>query len=368
MKGKRIKKKVFVGLSGGVDSAVAAALLMRRGYAVVGVFLREYDMSLSENLRDSLACTQEADRASAVAVAAHLDIPFEEWDFRKEYGRDVVQYLVRGYRGGRTPNPDIMCNKHIKFGLFLERAVKQGADYIATGHYVRKIDSGFRIQDSRTYRLRIAKDKNKDQSYFLYTLTQKQLAHCLFPLGSKTKPEVREYAKKIGLPNWSRKDSQGICFIGNIAMKEFLKTAIPPRQGILQMDDGEVIGSHDGASYFTIGQRHGIGYAGGGEPCYVIATDVKKNTVTVAKGADHPALSRKELICSRVHWISGKKPLTPFRCKARIRYRQPLQACRLEVRGKRFEVVFDNPQRAITPGQAIVFYRGTEMLGGGIIE
>ncbi len=359
-----LKRKVFVGLSGGVDSAVAAALLKKRGLDVTGVFLREYDLSMSKSMRDQIACTQEDDRANAIAVAAHLDIPFEEWDFRHAYKKHVVDYLFDEYAAGGTPNPDVMCNKHIKFGLFLERALKRGADFIATGHYAKV--RGKRLE-VRGLELRIAKDTNKDQTYFLYTLTQAQLARCLFPLGDMTKPEVRTCAKSIGLPNWNRKDSQGVCFIGNIAMKDFLQTKLKGKKGLLMTSDGDVVGTHDGARYYTTGQRHGIGAGGGSEPYYVTGKDMKKNIVFVARGEKNPELFKKELVATQINWISGTAPALPFRCKARIRYRQPLENCRLEVSGARLEVGFEKPQRAVTPGQAIVFYTGATCLGGGII-
>ncbi len=374
-----IKKsqKIFVGLSGGVDSAVAALLLKEKGFDVTGVFLKEYDLSLEESMKDTIACSQENDRANAVAVAAALGIPFEEWDFRQSYGKHVVDYLVKEYRQGRTPNPDVMCNKHIKFGLFLKEARKRGADFIATGHYVKKNqDSRFKIQDSRSisnptpYTLKIAKDKNKDQSYFLYTLNQSQLKHCFFPLGNLTKSEVRSIAKKKRLPNWDRKDSQGVCFIGKIPMEGFLKSHISSTPGPLALPDGTIVGQHQGAAYVTIGQRHGLGYAGGAEALAVVATDVKKNIVYAAPLEDSSHF-RKVLQCDRVHWIAGFNPEFPVRCKARIRYRQPLQWCTIsqqKAASATLEVVFDKPQRAVTPGQAIVWYRGQTMFGGGIIR
>lgn len=363
------KKRVFVGLSGGVDSAVAAALLQKRGFDVHGVFLREYDLSLSDSMRDRIACSQEDDRASAVAVAAHINTPFEEWDFRRAYKKEVVDYLFDEYRKGNTPNPDVMCNTYVKFGLFLKEAIKRDADFIATGHYARKLESRIANRESRRFKLATARDSNKDQTYFLYTLTQQQLAHCLFPLGNMTKPEVRAYAKKIGLPNWDKKDSQGVCFVGKIAMRDFLQTKLKVKKGPLMTSDGTIVGTHDGAQYYTIGQRHGIGYGGGGTPYYVVGKDVKKNTVTVAQGERNLELFAKELTCSDVHWISGRTPTFPFRCMARIRYRQPLQQCTLVfVTGSSFLVTFQKPQRAVTSGQAIVFYKGHQCLGGGIIQ
>ncbi|MBI4253300.1 tRNA 2-thiouridine(34) synthase MnmA [Candidatus Uhrbacteria bacterium] len=379
------KKVVAVAISGGVDSAVAAALLKAKGHDVRGVFLREYDLGkmvsglifvtrksdltpFSELTPFSvIECTQEGDRQSALAVAAALDIPFEEWDFRKEYERSVVRYMIREYKAGRTPNPDMMCNSVIKFGLFLKRALREGADFIATGHYARL---GYRVQGSG-YTLNAARDSSKDQTYFLATLTQEQLKHCLFPIGTLLKSEVRVKAKAFGLPNWNRKDSQGVCFIGKLSMKEFLKTAIKTKRGPLMTTNGERVGTHDGAAFFTIGQRHGIGFSGGGEPYYVVGKDMKKNIVYVDRQKPSSVLYQKELTCTHVNWISGQPPKFPFVCTARTRYRQPLQRCvvtKLRVTSYGLRVTFDSPQRAVTPGQFVVFYKGRECLGSGIIE
>ncbi|MBI4250586.1 tRNA 2-thiouridine(34) synthase MnmA [Candidatus Uhrbacteria bacterium] len=360
---------VFVALSGGVDSAVAAALLKRKGYRVFGVFMREYDLDLADPLAAHVECTQAGDRQSALAVAAHLGIPFLEWDFRRDYQKEVVDYMIREYKSGRTPNPDIMCNKQIKFGEFLSKARTQGADYIATGHYAKIQEPRTKNQEPR-FALKKATDANKDQTYFLYTLMQEQLRSTLFPLGDLTKPEVRKLAKKFGLPNWDRKDSQGICFIGKLPMKDFLQTIVPPKRGLLIDENGKEVGAHDGAWYFTIGQRHGIGFAGGAEPYYVVGKDVKKNIVYVAQGAKNPLLYSKKFICSDVSWIAGKDPKFPLHCTVRTRYRQPLQRCRvsrIKGKGSRYHVVLSKPQWAVSPGQACVFYHDDACLGGGII-
>lgn len=357
---------VYVALSGGVDSAVAAALLTRKRYDVRGIFLREYDLKTGSSpifsFGDAIECTQEGDRQSALAVAAALGIPFEEWDFRKEYERTVIRYMIREYKTGRTPNPDMMCNSVVKFGLFLKRALKEGADYIATGHYARLGNDIMLLE---------AKDANKDQTYFLSTLTQQQLRHCLFPIGGFLKPEVRKKAREFGLPNWNRKDSQGICFIGKLSMREFLKSAIPPKKGPLMTVRGERVGTHDGAAFFTIGQRHGLGFGGGGKSYYVVAKDMKKNIVTVDHEEPSSALYQKELVCTSVNWISGREPLLPLRCRARVRYRQTLQSCvvtRISKKNTQYRVLFSRPQRAVTAGQSVVFYTGAACLGGGIIE
>jgi len=358
-----------VGLSGGVDSATTAALLKKEGYEVTGVFMRQYDTEVNGAVASSVECTWLDDRRDAIVVAAALDIPFREWDFREEYQKSVVDYMVSEYKAGHTPNPDVMCNTFVKFGAFLQRALAEGADYIATGHYVRRVERIDR-QSMKHYLLKQAVDKDKDQSYFLYGLTEAQLAHCLFPLGDYKKPTVRKMAARFGLLNWDKKDSQGICFVGKVPMRDFLLTKSKSKPGPLMSLEGEVVGQHEGAMLYTIGQRHGIGAGGGGEPYFVVDKDMKKNIVYVAAGEASPALFKKHLDCASLNWISGN-PFTSqavLECQARIRYRQPLQSCtvRIEKDGS-YHVLFAESQRAVTPGQAIVFYRSGVMLGGGII-
>ena len=361
-------KKVFIALSGGVDSSVAATLLKKRGFNVRGIHMKMW-------FDPDIPCISREDRLDAARVAAHLGIPFETWDFTKEYKKEVVDYMVREYAEGRTPNPDVMCNRHIKFGLFLKKALERGADFIATGHYIR-----IKNQESRIKMLK-AKDLNKDQSYFLWTLTQDQLQHCLFPIGDYTKPQVRALARKFGLPTAKKEESQGVCFIGEFDMKKFLKKRIPEVRGLVVTTGGKMVGEHEGLSFYTIGERHGLGI-GGGIPYYVAAKDFKTNTLIVGEGPDDEKLFQKELIVKNVNWISGKEPKLPLKCEARIRYRQPLQTTRITkyelgirkktksksiIRNSSFLIQFSGPQRAVTPGQSVVFYQGDEMLGGGII-
>ncbi|MDO8581367.1 MAG: tRNA 2-thiouridine(34) synthase MnmA [bacterium] len=397
---------VFVGLSGGVDSSVAAALLQKEGHVVHGVYLKVWSPDLEDLMQ---GCPWEEDVQYASATAKHLGISFSVWDVSKEYYDKVVSYFFAEYKAGRTPNPDIMCNREIKFGIFLKRACAEGADMIATGHYVRKYNSplppltlrgevpplkvSHRLwRDPASIKnnsggeggeegLLCAVDKNKDQSYFLYSLSQKQLRHALFPIGEYTKPEVRAMAKEWGLPTANRKDSQGLCFLGKISVRDFLKTRLPPREGDLVTADGKVVGKHEGAQYFTIGQRHGIGSPGGGTPYFVVSKDIQKNKVTVAKGKDDAALYQKEMQLENVHWISNEASAFPLDCMTRIRYRQPLQEAKIDFSplskgdatclpaGREgVTVTFKQPQRAITSGQACVFYQGEHMLGGGVIR
>jgi tRNA-specific 2-thiouridylase len=285
--------------------------------------------------------------------------------------------MKREYGANRTPNPDVMCNKYIKFGLFLDKALKMGADYIATGHYVRRSPVlNFCKTHPPTHQAKIserahflkllrAKDKNKDQSYFLWTLTQEQLKYCLFPIGNYTKPEVRRMARKFRLPTAEKKDSQGLCFVGNINFALFLRKILPKKKGEIKTAEGKIVGEHDGAHFYTIGQRHGLNIPGG--PYFVVAKDLKKNILTVAKEKDEKKFYKKEVIIDGANWIS-KASILRRKYLARIRYRQPLQKCKIvSVSGDSATVIFEAPQRAVTPGQSLVLYKGQEMLGGGII-
>ena len=370
-------KTVFVGMSGGVDSSVAAHLLVEQGYDVVGVFMKCYNID---------GCA-EADAEDARRVAEHISIPFYVWDFEQEYKDRVVQYMIEGYRAGITPNPDVMCNREIKFGLFLEKALASGADYVATGHYVRlkseATDAKPRaIHKSQNviYKLYQAADSNKDQSYFLWTLGQRQLAHCLFPIGGYEKPRVREIARAAELPTAEKKDSQGICFLGKFSLDDFLKQYIPEHRGALVTTAGENIGEHSGAEFYTIGQRHidadfafpKTGVAGAGrKPLYVASKDAATNTVTLAEGSDDPALYRSEVMLTQVNFISGATPKdgAELHVCARVRYRQPLSDANLSnLENGNYTLAFVAPQKFVAEGQSAVFYgKNGEMLGGGVI-
>ena len=368
-----IKPKVFVAMSGGVDSSVVAFLLTKEGYDVYGVFMKEWTPP-------DIACTSGDDRIMAARVAAHLGIPFAVWDFSEAYEKKVADYMLREYKKGGTPNPDVMCNKEIKFRLFLERARKEGADYIATGHYThirREIPISKSQFQNKSARMYTAKDDNKDQTYFLWTLTQNELAHVLFPIGDYKKDYVRRMAKRAGLPSWDKKDSQGVCFVGKFDFAEFLRMHIPDKPGNVLDAAGKVIGTHDGATYFTIGQRHGFVVRNkesgiknnDARPLYVASKNIKTNTITVVEESNS-LLTKKELTATDINWISGEGPTLPFSCHARIRYRQPLQEVGIiNKENKKIIVQFKKPQTAISPGQSIVFYaKDGEMLGGGIID
>ena len=348
--------KVILGLSGGVDSAVAGYLLKQQGYQVSAVFMKNYSGPIG---KDS-ACSWQEDRQMAYRVASALQVPIQTWDFQKEYRNFVLNDMYKQYRLGRTPNPDVRCNKYIKFDLFLKKALQQKANYIATGHYAR-ITRGKGLT-----RLLKAKDISKDQSYFLSALNQIQLSKVVFPLGKLTKTEVRKLAKKINLPNHDRPDSQGICFVGEINIKDFLKKKIKSRKGLIKDTDGNALGQHDGVYYYTIGQRKGLNL-GGGPARYVVSRDIKRNVLTVGTKYDL-SLNSKQLTASDWHWI-GKEYRLPLQAKAKIRYRQPDQSCVIkDISAKKMSVQFTKPQRAIASGQVIAIYQGQELIASGIID
>lgn len=354
------KIKVFVGLSGGVDSSVAAALLKEQGYDVTGVFIRIWREEWGE-------CGWKSDRRDAMAVALALDIPFQTVDLSEEYYDGVARYMITEYQAGRTPNPDVMCNSVIKFGAFLDWAKAHGADYVATGHYARM------QRDGDMVRMLKGVDNEKDQTYFLWQLTQKQLRCALFPIGEFEKSQVRELARKFNLPTADKKDSQGLCFIGKVAMKEFLQTYIKPQRGAVLNEAGESIGHHDGAVFLTLGQRHGftvIKKTPENEPYYIVAKDVAANTITVAHRRNEKVLPPQpdsSIVIHGVHWIAAP-PQPKKTYEARFRYRQPLQRCILEEWGQgQLAVRFSMPQEVAAPGQSVVVYDGEACIGGGII-
>jgi tRNA-specific 2-thiouridylase len=356
------RERIVIGLSGGVDSAVAAHLLQQQGYEVVGLFMKNWDED-----DDAEYCSAAVDLTDAQAVCDKLGIPLHTRNFAAEYWERVFSYFLDEYRAGRTPNPDVLCNKEIKFKTFLEHALALGAGHIATGHYARvELRDGF-------YWLLKAHDANKDQTYFLHALGQHQLEKSLFPLGEITKPEVRRLAAQLGLPNHDKKDSTGICFIGERKFKDFLSRFLPAQPGEIHTPEGRVIGRHDGLMYYTLGQRQGLGIGGekdgSGEAWYVVGKNLERNVLLVAQGHDHPLLFRPDLRAAKLNWIAEPPREIPFRCAAKTRYRQPDQDCVITaLDGDTCEVRFDQPQRAVTPGQSVVFYRGDECLGGGVIQ
>ena len=360
MNGRR--RRAVVGLSGGVDSAVAAAELLDRGWQVTGLFMKNW-----EEDDDPGYCAVAEDLADAEAVCAALDIPLRTVNFAHEYWERVFSWFLAEYRRGRTPNPDVLCNREIKFHEFLQLALRLGADRIATGHYARLEAAG-----GETHLLK-GVDPGKDQSYFLHAVPGEALAKSLFPIGHLAKAEVRRRARELGLPVHGKKDSTGICFIGERRFREFLARYLPARPGEIRTLEEEVIGEHQGAAYYTIGQRHGLGIGGSrtasGEPWFVCAKDVGRNVLYAVQGHDHPALMSREVRTGAVHWISGGPPPLPFACRAKTRYRQAEQPCRIVAAGPGgARVEFESPQRAVTPGQSLVFYRGEVCLGGGVIE
>lgn len=344
-------------MSGGVDSSVAAALLLKEGYEVTGAYMKQW--SDTKDLHG--ICSWKDDRREALRVAAHLGIPLLTLDFEKEYKDWVVTYMFEEYKLGRTPNPDVMCNKFVKFGVWLEKAVEMGFDFMATGHYAR-VEHG----RSGAAKLLEAKDREKDQTYFLHQVSTQQLQHVLFPVGDFTKKQVRTLAKKFQLPTAERAESMGICFIGEIPMKEFLQQKIQPKKGKIVNSSAEVIGEHEGLPFYTIGQRHGFSQSGGGKPLFVLEKNQKKNELVVGF-EDDPLLYKKEIEVLDVNWCGGQEIKFPLECTLRLRHRQPLQKARLEMREKKLFVVCKKQQKAVTPGQFAVFYKEGVCLGGGVV-
>ena len=348
---------VVVGMSGGVDSSVAAFKLLEAGKTVTGLFMKNWE-------EDDHAeyCAAAEDLADAEQTCRQLGIPLRTVNFAHEYWERVFQGFLAEYRNGRTPNPDVVCNKEIKFKEFLAWAVRLGADGIATGHYAQ-LD-----RNEERWVLRKGRDHGKDQSYFLHTLGQDALGRACFPVGAMRKTEVRKLARRLGLPTHDKKDSTGICFIGERRFNDFLGRYLPAPKGALQTPDGEIVGEHRGAFYHTVGQRRGLGIGGRGDAWYVVDKDLARNIVYVVQGRDHPALFKGVVLAENLHWIAGAPPALPARCAAKIRYRQDDQECTIVTLGANHaRIEFAHPQWAVTPGQSIVFYRDDVCIGGGII-
>ncbi len=358
-----MSKNIIVGMSGGVDSSVTALTLLEQGHRVTGLFMKNWDEDDGTEY-----CTAMEDLADAQQVCDKLGIELKTVNFAAEYWDEVFEVFLSEFEAGRTPNPDILCNKHVKFKAFLNYAIDDlGAEYIATGHYARVTEK------NGAYYLLKGLDPNKEQSYFLYTLGQRALSKTLFPIGHLHKPEIRRMAEKAGFANYRKKDSTGICFIGERKFKEFLQRYLPTQPGEMRTPEGQYIGQHHGLMYYTLGQRQGLGIGGvknaADEPWYVLDKDLDNNVLIVGQGHDHPLMMHDTLEAVQLDWCSGRPLTETVVCAAKTRYRQPDQSCRVEpLSESRVKVVFDKAQRAITPGQSVVFYDGEICLGGGIIE
>jgi tRNA-uridine 2-sulfurtransferase len=352
------KKTVIVGMSGGVDSSVCALLLKEQGFHVIGMFMKNW-----EETDEHGVCRATRDYEDVVKVCTQLDIPYYSVNFVKEYRTQVFSHFLSELKEGHTPNPDILCNREIKFKAFLNKALSLGADYLAMGHYCQRTDTEAPL-------LLKGADSTKDQSYFLYTLTTDVLRHVLFPVGRLAKTEVRKIAKEHGLATSEKKDSTGICFIGKRNFKEFTGRYLNYNPGNCETLSGKVVGTHDGIAFYTIGQRKGLGIGGPGEAWFVVGKDVTRNVLCVEQGDDHPSLYRDTLFATDLSWIAGQPPAPlPYACTAKVRYRQPEQPCVIEeITEGRARIRFLHPQRAITPRQSIVFYQGAVCLGGGMIQ
>lgn len=391
-----MSKRVVIGLSGGVDSSVAAHLLIEQGYEVIAIFMRNW---VDDEVIISDECPWIEDSNDALLVAEKLGIPFHVIDFSEEYKERIVNYMFKEYEAGRTPNPDVLCNREVKFDLFLKKALDLGADYVATGHYCQKTTS--LIDGNEIHHLIAGNDKNKDQSYFLCQVSQQQLAKALFPIGDLEKSKVREIAKEQDLITAEKKDSQGLCFIGKVRLPEFLQQQLKPKVGniveiledhemyqkdwesedisylaapyIYKENDGKKVGEHQGAHYFTIGQRKGLNVGGKPLPLFIIATDTSTNTIYVGQGEHHPGLNRKALKIENedIHWLQEHLELRNcenISCKARIRYRQPLENCTLIQKEDGLYILFENFQKGIAAGQFAAWYKNGELLGSGVIS
>ncbi len=387
-------KRVVVGLSGGVDSSVAAYLLKEQGYDVVGLFMKNWH---DESVILANECPWIEDSNDAMLVAQKLGIPFQVVDLSKEYKERIVDYMFAEYAAGRTPNPDVLCNREIKFDIFLKTALSLGADFVATGHYCRKAETT--VNGKTVYRLLAGKDKNKDQSYFLCQVTQEQLSKALFPIGEMEKSEVRNIARSENLVTADKKDSQGLCFVGKISLPDFLQQKLEPKSGKIveisperiahnpdltnaesltlphsfSAEEGEVIGEHRGAHYFTVGQRKGLKVGGKAKPLFVLGTDVNENIIYTGQGDDHPGLYRKGIRVPEkdIHWVRNDLTMNEGEnrvYKVRIRYRQQLVGAELSLRNAQLYIIFDEPQRGVAPGQFVAWYTGDELIGSGVIH